>query len=198
MTEPLTAAQRESIGWYGRQGISDAGRQFHYSRTTVDGRILWGGYDAIYHWNNGFGPHLETDRGSFARLATHFFQAFPQLKGLGFTHAWGGAIDTCARFSPFWGTAHHGKTAYVMGYTGLGVGASRFGARVMLDILDEKKTERTALEMVRTKPMPFPPEPLRSIGIHFTRWSIDQADKHQGRENFWLRAMNWLGLGFDS
>lgn len=198
MTEPLTASQRESIGWHGRQGIGDASRQFHYTRTTVDGRILWGGYDAVYHWNNGFGPHLEKDHASFARLAGHFFQVFPQLEGLRFTHAWGGAIDTCSRFSPFWGTAHHGKTAYTMGYTGLGVGASRFGARVLLDILDHRKTERTALKMVRTKPVPFPPEPLRSIGINYTRWSLDQADRNQGRENLWLRTMNWLGLGFDS
>ena len=198
ITEPLTDTQRESIGWYGREGISDASRQFHYTRTTADGRILWGGYDAVYYWNNGFGAHLENDPASFARLAEHFFQIFPQLEGLRFSHAWGGAIDTCSRFSPFWGTAHHGKTAYVMGYTGLGVGASRFGARVILDILDSHRTQRTELEMVRTKPLPFPPEPLRSLGIHLSRWSIDQADRNQGRENLWLRAMSWLGLGFDS
>lgn len=198
MTEPLSSAQRDAIGWYGREGLSDGNNQFHYFRTTADGRILWGGYDAVYHWNNGFGPHLESRPASFARLAEHFFQAFPQLEGLRFTHAWGGAIDTCSRFSPFWGTAHHGKTAYSMGYTGLGVGATRFGAQVMLDLLDGKKTERTELEMVRTKPLPFPPEPLRSIGINLSRWSLDQADRNQGRENLWLKTMNWLGLGFDS
>jgi glycine/D-amino acid oxidase-like deaminating enzyme len=198
MTEPLTHAQRESIGWYGREGISDASRQFHYTRTTADGRILWGGYDAVYYWNNGFGSHLESSPVMFGRLAGHFFQTFPQFEGLRFSHAWGGAIDTCSRFSPFWGTAHHGKTAYAMGYTGMGVGATRFGARVMLDILDNKTTERTELEFVRTKPLPFPPEPLRSLGINLTRWSMDQADRNQGRENLWLRAMSWLGLGFDS
>jgi glycine/D-amino acid oxidase-like deaminating enzyme len=198
MTEPLTPAQRDSIGWHGREGISDVSRNFHYSRTTADGRILWGGYDAVYYWNNGFGTHLEDSPLMFARLATHFFQVFPQLEGLRFTHAWGGAIDTCSRYSPFWGMAHHGKTSYVLGYTGLGVGASRFGARVMLDLLDGKQTERTELEMVRTRPIPFPPEPLRSIGIHLTRWSMEQADRNHGRENLWLKAMDWLGLGFDS
>ena len=198
ITEPLTPAQRESIGWYGREGLSDVSRNFHYSRTTADGRILWGGYDAVYYWNNGFGAHLENSPLMFARLATHFFQVFPQLEGLRFTHAWGGAIDTCSRYSPFWGTTHHGRTAYVMGYTGLGVGASRFGARVLLDLLDGRQAERTQLEMVRTKPIPFPPEPLRSIGIQITRWSMEQADRNQGRENLWLKAMDWLGLGFDS
>ena len=198
MTEPLTSAQRNAIGWHGREGLSDGNHQFHYFRTTADGRILWGGFDAIYHWNNGFGPELENRPASFARLAEHFFQAFPQLEGLRFTHAWSGAIDTCSRFSPFWGTAHHGKTAYSMGYTGLGVGATRFGAQVMLDLLDNKKTERTELEFVRTKPLPFPPEPLRSIGINLSRWSLDQADRNQGKENLWLKVMDWVGLGFDS
>lgn len=198
MTEPLTPEQRESIGWQGREGLSDTSRQFHYFRTTKDGRILWGGYDAVYYWNNGFGAHLETSQEMFGKLAEHFFQAFPQLEGLRFSHAWGGAIDTCSRFAPFWGTAHNGRTAYSMGFTGLGVGATRFGAKVMLDLLDGKRTERTALEFVRTKPLPFPPEPFRSIGIHLTRWSMDRADRNGGRENLWLRVMNSLGLGFDS
>ncbi len=198
VTEPLSPAQRASIGWDGRQGLSDASRQFHYTRTTADGRILWGGYDAIYYWNNGFDPRFENHSASFARLAEHFFQVFPQLEGIRFSHAWGGAIDTCSRFSPFWGTAHHGKTAYSMGYTGLGVGASRFGARVILDFLDGYQSDRTALEMVQTRPLPFPPEPFRSIGIWLSRWSMAQADNNQGRENLWLRAMDWLGLGFDS
>ncbi|MEB2333274.1 MAG: FAD-dependent oxidoreductase [Anaerolineaceae bacterium] len=197
-TEPLTVAQCDSIGWHGREGLSDASNQFHYFRTTADGRILWGGFDAIYHWNNGFGSHLENRPASFALLADHFFQAFPALEGLRFTHAWGGAIDTCSRFSPFWGSAHRGKTAYAMGYTGLGVGATRFGAQVILDILDNRKTERTELEMVRTKPLPFPPEPLRSIGINLSRWSLARADNHGGEENLWLKLMDRMGLGFDS
>jgi glycine/D-amino acid oxidase-like deaminating enzyme len=198
MTEPLTQSQRDLIGWHGREGLSDGNNQFHYFRTSIDGRILWGGFDAIYHWNNGFGPELENRPASHALLAEHFFQAFPQLEGIRFTHAWGGAIDTCSRFSPFWGTAHHGKTAYTMGYTGLGVGSTRFGAQVMLDLLDNKKTERTELEMVRTKPIPFPPEPLRSIGINMSRWSLAQADNNYGKDNLWLKIMDWFGLGFDS
>src|SRR5580700_6870574 len=50
MTEPLSAAQRAGIGWHNRQGIGDSGNQFHYYRLTADDRILWGGYDAIYHF----------------------------------------------------------------------------------------------------------------------------------------------------
>ena len=43
-----------------------------------------------------------------------------------------------------------------MGYTGLGVGATRFGAQVMLDLLDGRRTERTELDMVKSKPIPVP------------------------------------------
>jgi glycine/D-amino acid oxidase-like deaminating enzyme len=198
MSEPLTGDQWAAIGWDGREGMSDAGNQFHYYRTTDDGRILWGGYDAIYHRGNGFGVEHEVDHEAFARLAEHFFQTFPALEGLSFTHGWGGAIDTCSRFSPFWGTAHGGRTAYVAGYTGLGVGSSRFGAEVMLDLLDGLATERTSLEMVRSRPLPFPPEPLRSLGINWTTRSLAAADRNGGRRNLWLRALDRFGLGFDS
>ena len=73
-------------------------------------------------------------------------------------------IDTCTRFSAFFGTAHGGRTAYALGYTGLGVAATRFGADVVLDLLHGEDTERTRLAMVREKPLPFPPEPFRSVG----------------------------------
>ena len=66
-------------------------------------------------------------------------------------------IDTCSRFCVTFGTAHGGRTAYAVGYTGLGVGATRFGARVALDLLDGADTERTRLRLVRTRPLPFPP-----------------------------------------
>jgi len=198
MTEPLSKAQRNAIGWQGREGLSDNGNQFHYYRTTADGRILWGGFDAIYYPNNGVAPQLENRPETFARLAEHFFQTFPQLTGLRFTHAWGGVIDTCSRYTAFWGKAYGGKVAYSMGYTGLGVGASRFGAQVMLDLLDDKKTERTELQMVRSKPFPFPPEPLRSPIINFTRWSLNRADDNGGERNIYLKILDALGLGFDS
>ncbi len=198
MTEPLSKAQHEAIGWFGREGVGDFGNQFHYYSITPEGRILWGGYDAIYYRNNAVAPHLENRPETFARLAGHFFQNFPQLEGLRFTHAWGGVIDTCSRYTAFWGKALGGKVGYSLGYTGLGVGASRFGALVMLDLLNDKQTERTVLSMVKQKPFPFPPEPLRSPVINFTRWCMDQADQNQGRRNLWLKTLDALGLGFDS
>ncbi len=68
----------------------------------------------------------------------------------------------------------------------------------MLDLLDGADTERTRLDLVRSKPLPFPPEPFAWTGIEATRRSLAQADRHQGRRNLWLRSLDRLGLGFDS
>lgn len=197
-TEPLNAEQRASIGWQGRQGIGDSGNMFHYYRLTHDDRIVWGGYDAVYHYGSKIDPDLEHAGSTHRTLATHFFQTFPQLAGLRFTHKWAGVIDTCTRFAPFWGTAYEGRVAYVQGYTGLGVGATRFGGQVMLDLLAGEETERTRLKMVKEKPLPFPPEPVRYAGITMTRWSLDRADHNDGKRNLWLRTLDRMGLGFDS
>jgi glycine/D-amino acid oxidase-like deaminating enzyme len=198
VTEPLSPAQLGSIGWRNRQGIADSGNQFHYYRLTADNRILWGGYDAIYHFGRQVRRAYDQRPVTFTRLAGHLYATFPQLDGIGFSHRWGGAIDTCSRFCAFFGTAHRGRVAYALGYTGLGVGASRFGARVMLDLLTGAPTELTQLEMVRSKPVPFPPEPLAYVGVQATRWSLAQADRRAGRRNLWLRALDAAGLGFDS
>ena len=198
MTSPLTDAQLASIGWGNRQGIGDAGNQFHYYRLTADNRILWGGYDAVYYRGGRIRAEHDQREDTFQMLAAHFADTFPQLDGIRFTHKWGGVIDTCSRFSGFFGTAHGGRLAYAAGYTGLGVGASRFGAKVMLDLLSGARTELTALKMVRSKPMPFPPEPVRSGVIELTRWSIAQADRHEGHRNLWLRTLDRVGVGFDS
>ena len=197
-TEPLTDQQLSDIGWHGRQGLADHANQFHYTRLTADNRILWGGYDATYYKNNGMDTKFHTNSETFSMLAQHLYEFLPALQDVKFTHTWGGAIDTCSRFSPFWGTSNSGKVAYVAGYTGLGVGATRFGARVMLDLLSGRPTELTELEYVKSKPLPFPPEPIRSLGIGLTRWSFDQADRNEGKRNLWLRSLDKVGLGFDS
>ena len=198
MSEPLTPAQNDAIGWKRRQGIGTMGNRFLYYRRTADDRILFGGYDAVYHYGNAMGASLEQRHETFALLSTEFAGTFPALEDVRFTHSWSGAIDTCSRFCAFFDRSFDGRVASAAGYTGLGVGASRFAARVALDLVSGAETDRTRLRFVRSKPIPFPPEPVRSIGINLTRWSLARADAHQGQRNLWLRALDRIGLGFDS
>jgi glycine/D-amino acid oxidase-like deaminating enzyme len=198
VTEPLNGQQKASVGWENRQGLSDSANRFHYYRQTADSRILWGGYDAIYNYGGRVEDRYYQREQSFAGLAQRFHAAFPQLRGIRFSHRWGGAIDTCSRFFAFYGLAHHGKVAYAVGHTGLGVGASRFAAGVGLEMLEGRESDLTALQYVRERPMPFPPEPLRWPVIQFTRNRIAAADLNGGRDGIWLRTLSRLGLGFDS
>ncbi|WP_371681104.1 NAD(P)/FAD-dependent oxidoreductase [Streptomyces sp. NBC_01276] len=196
MTEPLDEQRLASVGWHNRQGWADPANAFHYVRISADNRILWGGYDVVHQRR----VRAEHDRRpeTYATLARQFFHTFPQLEGTRFSHAWGGAIDTSTRFCVFFDTSHRGKVAYAAGFTGLGVGATRFGAEVMLDLLAGGRTERTALDLVRRKPLPFPPEPVRSLGIGITQRSLARADRNEGRRDLWLRSLDRLGLGFGS
>jgi glycine/D-amino acid oxidase-like deaminating enzyme len=198
VSEPLTADERRSIGWARRQGLADANNQFHYFRLTADDRILWGGYDAIHHFGSRVGPQLDQRPATFEKLEAQFFRAFPQLEGLRFPYRWGGAIDTTSRFTVTFGQTMGGRVTYALGYTGLGVGASRWAAGVVRDFLLRPDEDRLRLRLVSSPPIPFPPEPLRSVAVETVRHELDRADRDEGRRGLILRTLDALGIGFDS
>ena len=198
-TEPLSAAAALGHRMGRPAGRGGCRQPVPLLPVVQDNRLVWGGYDALYY----FGSDLSAararsahDRGA-ARAAPG--RDVPAARAAcGFTHTWGGAIDTCTRFSPFWGRAMGGRVAYVAGYTGLGVGSSRFGAQVCLDLLARRDNERTRLSMVRRKPLPFPPEPLRWAAIQLTRRSIARADAQRAGATSGCGPWTGSGLGFDS
>jgi glycine/D-amino acid oxidase-like deaminating enzyme len=198
VSEPLTPDQREAIGWRRRQGLSDANNQFHYFRLTADDRILWGGYDAIHHRGSRVGPELDQRAVTFRRLEAQFLRAFPQLEGIGFPYRWGGAIDTTSRFTVTFGRLLGGRVVYALGYTGLGVAASRWAAGVVRDMLLRPDEDRLRLRLVTSPPIPFPPEPLRSMTVDLVRHELDRADRDAGRRGLVLRTLDAIGIGFDS
>jgi glycine/D-amino acid oxidase-like deaminating enzyme len=198
MTEPLTPAQMASIGWQGREGLGDAGNQFHYFRLSADNRVLWGGYDAIYHPGNRVLPAYDRRSATFEKLEQHFAQTFPQLDGVRFTHRWGGAIDTTTRFHVTFGEALGGRVHYALGYTGLGVGSARWAAGILRDGILAPDSPRLRLRFVRSRPFPIPPEPIRTPAVEVMRRAVIDADEHEGRPGPFLRAMDALGIGFDS
>ncbi|MBA2299782.1 MAG: FAD-dependent oxidoreductase, partial [Chloroflexi bacterium] len=184
---PLTPAQKTSIGWERRQGLSDANNQFHYFRLTADDRILWGGYDAIHHFGSRVEPELDQRPQTFEKLEAQFFRAFPQLDGLTFPYRWGGAIDTTSRFTVTFGQTMGGRVTYGLGYTGLGVGASRWAAGVVRDFILRPDEDRLQLRIVTSPPVPFPPEPLRSLAVETVRHELDRSDRNEGRRGIILK-----------
>lgn len=193
VTEPLSDEQWSQLGWAERQGVTDAGNQFHYYRPLADGRILWGGYDAIYYYGSRTDAAREQRAASHRLLAEHFYQTFPQLRGLRFTHRWAGLIDTSSRFTPFVGTDRSGTVGHALGFTGLGVAYSRLAGGMLLDALDG----RPVPGFLGDRPVPFPPEPARYLGVQITRAALAREDR-TGRRGPWLRTLDRLGVGFNS
>ena len=198
MTEPLSDAQREAIGWRGREGLGDAGNQFHYSRWSADNRILWGGYDAVYHPGNAVAARYDQRPATFEVLERNFLSYFPQLAGIRFTHRWGGAIDTTTRFTVTFGDELGGRVHYAIGYTGLGVGSTRWAAGVLRDKVLDPGADQLKLRFVQSRPLPIPPEPFRTPVVEVMRRQVVAADANEGRRSMFLQAMDALGIGFDS
>ena len=173
--------------------------QFHYYRLTADNRILWGGYDAIYHFGRRVRPSYDQRPATFDLLAGQFFETFPQLEGLRFSHRWGGAIDTCTRFCAFFGTAYGGRAAYAVGYTGLGRRRDPVRRRGHARPARRRATpSATRLALVRRSRCPFPPEPFAWAGIELTRRSLAAADRNRAGATSGCARLDRLGLGFDS
>lgn len=198
VTEPLDAQQLGRIGWRGRQGVADAANQFHYYRLTSDDRILWGGYDAIYRFGGPVGTRQDHRKATYDLLARHFRRTFPQLADVAFDRWWGGPIATTTRFTMTFGEELGGRVVWALGYTGLGIAATRFAATVLADRLLDPRSRLLDLRLTSTKPVPFPPEPFRSAGIGLTRRALARADRRDGRRGLWLAALDRVGVGFDS
>jgi len=192
-TEPLSSSQWASLGWPERQGVTDLGNQFHYYRPTPDGRILFGGYDAIYYFGAGVTAAREQRDKSHRLLARHFFQTFPQLDGVRFTHRWAGLIDTTSRFTPYVGLDRSGTIGHALGFTGLGVAYSRYAATALVDLFDGVR----APSFLTRAPVPFPAEPVRFVAIQATRAALAREDR-TGRRGSWLRLLDRFGVGFNS
>ncbi len=197
VSEPLTPAQRERVGWARREGVADRGNHFHYFRLTADDRILWGGYDAVYHYGGRVGPAFDHRPETYRRLERQFRTMFPQLQDLRFSHRWGGPIASTTRFTCAFGSAFGGRLVYALGYTGLGVVATRFAARVLGDRLLDPASPVLRLQFVRRSPVPFPPEPLRTAALALVQGAMTRADR-RGRRGVLLSTLDRLGIGFDS
>ncbi len=197
VTEPMSPEQREKIGWKRRQGLSNSANMFHYYRLTHDDRIVWGGGTTVnYYYGNRRDAGVSDPRDRMEKLSADFFETFPQLDGIRFTHRWGGIIASSTRFCMVPGSAYDGRVAWSVGYTGLGVGATRFGARVGLELLGYDPTDILDMSFVRKKALPWPPEPFRWIGVTLTRKEMSRADRNHGKRGLWLKILDRLNLGF--
>jgi len=162
VTEPLSEAQRASIGWGGREGIEDGRNFMHFFRLTPDNRILAGGGPGLIP----FGSSMDHDASpkAWAHLERFVGTTFPSLRGIRITHRWGGAFSVTSDSTPQIGTLHGGGAVYSVGCTGHGVAMTHQNGRILADLVLGRDTELTDLWFVNRRSFPLPPEPFRWIG----------------------------------
>jgi glycine/D-amino acid oxidase-like deaminating enzyme len=194
MSEPLTAEQMKKVGWHHRQGIYDTRTQLNYMRLTADNRILFGGR-LSYFFGNNTDPVLDKTPKPYIRLLGSFYRTFPQLKeDIRFSHAWSGPIGLTTRMAVHYQRYHGGKMVYAGGYSGFGVTATRFGARVGLAVLDGVDIPETRMTFAQTLPNYIPPEPFRWIGAKITMYALDTIDEKGGWRVPWIKMVQWMGF----
>ncbi|MFQ5477852.1 MAG: NAD(P)/FAD-dependent oxidoreductase [Candidatus Krumholzibacteriia bacterium] len=162
LTRPLSDAEWRSVGWEGREGAEDRRVGLHYFRPTVDGRILWGGRDPVFHPD---GPKASYDRDErvFSRMRESFEWFFPQLGEVAFEHRWGGPVGVTGNFLPCVGWFGSGvrRVAYAYGYNGHGVAIANLAAHSVADMFADRKSEWTDLWFVGKPPVGLGPRWLR-------------------------------------
>ncbi|HVN83358.1 MAG TPA: FAD-binding oxidoreductase [Candidatus Binatia bacterium] len=173
-TEPLSAAQWQSIGWQHRQGIADMRVLFDYQRPTADGRIVIGGSDAPYFANDAlssgnYKPAIET-------LTKSLFTTFPQLEGLRIDHAWGGTMGFTMDFTPSVGVLGDDKNIfYGVAYNGEGVAFSQTAGRIIAELMAGEVSDLTKLFVVNHAMPYLGPSSIRIVFERLYKWYLMRA-----------------------
>lgn len=193
MTEPLTDEQLQSLGWKNRQGIYDTRTQLNYMRLTKDNRVLFGGRLG-YFFGNDTDPDFDKTPTPFLQLVETLYKTLPTLKGIKISHAWSGPIALTTRMAVHYQYFHDNKMIYIGGYSGFGVTASRFAARVALAVIDDVDIPERKLKFAKTQPALIPPEPFRWIGAKITMYALDTCDTKGGWRIPWLNMVEKMGF----
>jgi glycine/D-amino acid oxidase-like deaminating enzyme len=184
LTEPLSDAQWEAIGWQGHECAASMRYTVDYLSRTADGRILFGGRGAPYHFGSRIAPAYDRHAPTHAMLREMLVQWFPMLKGIKFTHAWGGPLGIPRDWLPTMTYDPTQGLALAFGYTGQGVATSNLSGRLLADLIQGVASPLTQLPMARHRSPDWEPEPLRWLGVRFVQqglYHVDQRAERTGR-----------------
>jgi glycine/D-amino acid oxidase-like deaminating enzyme len=194
---PLRPSQRAAIGWRGREAVTDGRAFFNYYRLTSDDRVLWGTSEAAYYRGNRVDESCDHSARHYEELRRSFAWHFPEVGELEFPYAWGGAICATTRFTPFFGSALGGRVHYGLGYTGHGLGTTHLAGKLLAHFALDRENPLFDLKLVRRRPLPYPPEPFRSLAVGMVTRALRHVDAG-GRPGPLLRLLDAMGIGLSS
>ncbi|TMK95673.1 MAG: FAD-dependent oxidoreductase [Actinobacteria bacterium] len=184
ITEPLTPAVWEEIGWTASELLGDAAHVFVYLQRTADGRIAIGGRGVPYRFASRTDRSGETAPATVATLAHKLAEMFPAAATAPLDHAWSGVLGVPRDWCPSVGADANTGLAWAGGYTGLGVAAANLAARTLRDLVLGEPSELTRLPWVGRHSRRWEPEPVRWLairGIYSLYRQADRAELRSGR-----------------
>jgi glycine/D-amino acid oxidase-like deaminating enzyme len=176
LTECLTEQQLASVNWSARMCVASMRLTVDYLARTEDGRILVGGRGAPYEFGSRISSANEHHLATHATLQRNFGEWFPALKGVRFTHSWGGVLGMPRDWIPQIGFDRATGIAFAYGYTGHGVATANLAGRTLADLITGRETELTALPLVGHRSPSWEPEPLRWVGVRYVQGALARLD----------------------
>ncbi len=178
-TEPLDARLWEQVGLRRFETFADHRHVIVYGQRTVDDRIAFGGRGAPYHRGSAIDPAFDRDERIFGRLRETLLEMLPQLRGVAFTHAWGGPLGIARDWHPSVGLDPDTGLGWAGGYVGDGVAAAHLAGRTLADLVCGRDTATTRLPWVGHRSPRWEPEPARWTGINGGMLAASAADREE-------------------
>jgi glycine/D-amino acid oxidase-like deaminating enzyme len=178
-TEPLPDTVWEQIGLRDRETFTDHRNLIIYGQRTADGRLVFGGRGAPYHFGSAIKPGYDRETRVFAMLRATLVDLFPVLGTVRFTHAWGGALGVPRDWVASVGLDRATGLGWAGGYVGDGVGATNLAGRTLRDLVLGLDSELTRLPWVGHRSPRWEPEPLRWLGVNAGLKAMTFADAEE-------------------
>jgi glycine/D-amino acid oxidase-like deaminating enzyme len=182
VTEPLPDELLERLGSRRRYCFGNLDHIVTYGQLTADKRLAFG-CRGIYFYGSGIRGRFDPADPAFDRVRNTLLRFFPELRGVRFTHAWGGALGVSRSLRPAVVFDRQQGLGWSGGYFGNGVAASHLAARTLADLVTGRDSERVATPWVNPPQAArkWEPEPLRWLGFTATRSLMELADRAEYR-----------------
>jgi glycine/D-amino acid oxidase-like deaminating enzyme len=179
VTEPLTDARWDEIGWDGCELLGDLAHAYCYAQRTADGRIALGGRGIPYRFGSRTDVDGRTQEWTIDSLRATIADLFPAIADVPLAQAWCGVLgvprDWCASVTldPATGLGWAG------GYVGNGLSATNLAGRTLRDLVLARDTDLRRLAWTDRRVRKWEPEPLRWLGVRAMYGLYRTADRRE-------------------
>ncbi len=192
-TAPVPEPVWKQIGLDLRPTFADLRHVIIYGQRTADGRLIFGGRGAPYHFGSAVRPSFDRVPAVFAALRSTLVELFPALADVVVTHAWGGPIGIARDWCASVGLDSATGVGWAGGYVGDGLSTTNLAGRTLADLVLGRDSSLTRLPWVGHRSRSWEPEPLRWLGINAGLRTMTWADAAEARTGQPSRAATLAG-----